>query len=336
MEAVQNFPRLPPEDPAKWPSIALSAGVHLLLIGALFLGVQWKSKPPSAVEVEVWRAAPAAMVASPPTPRPEPRPESTPVPKPEAKPESKPQPKPEPKPEPKPLPRSVAKQEPEPRAPVKPDIALKEEKKLRESVKEPAKEPKAKEPPRKEEAKPKEPPRKEEARPKEPPRKEEAKAKEPPKKDEPRKAEPERRPSFDEELKREQKQLQQQKAAQDQRARADAEARQLKQLQAEQAAAESARKKSLDDRAYKNAIAGKIRGNISLPPGIQGNPQAEFEVTQLPTGEVLDVKLRRSSGSPALDAAIERAIRKSSPLPKPSNPDLFERVLALSYRPRDD
>ncbi|HRF74147.1 MAG TPA: protein TolA, partial [Accumulibacter sp.] len=69
---------LPTDDPAKWPSLALSAIVHLLLIAALFFGVQWKSQAPKSVEVEVWRSAPAPTAASrpvevPPT-RPEPRP----------------------------------------------------------------------------------------------------------------------------------------------------------------------------------------------------------------------------------------------------------------------
>ena len=135
---------------------------------------------------------------------------------------------------------------------------------------------------------------------------------------------------------REQKQLLQQKAEQkalqDQRARAEAEARQLKQLQAEQAAAEN--KRGLAE--YIDKVRGKIRGNITLPPGIQGNPQAVFEVTQLPSGEVLDVKVRRTSGNPALDAAVERAIRKSSPLPKPAQPELFSRVLSIPYKPHDD
>jgi colicin import membrane protein len=236
--------------------------------------------------------------------------------------------------------KAVAKPDPkpEPKPPIKPDIPLKEDKKLKEPAKK--EEPKTKEAPRKEDPKAKEQPRKEEPIPKDPPRKEEPKAKEPktkepktkePKTKEPR-PEPERRPSFDDELKRDQKQLQQQKAAQEQLARADAEARQLRQLAAEQAGAE--RKRGLAE--YVDKVRGKIRGNISLPPGIQGNPQAEFEVTQLPTGEVLDVKLRRSSGNPALDAAVERAIRKSSPLPKPANPDLFERVLKIPYKPRDD
>jgi colicin import membrane protein len=207
----------------------------------------------------------------------------------------------------------------EPKPPLRPDIPLKEEKK---SAKDPVREP-----PRKEEVKTKDPPRKEEPKTREPPRKEEVKPKE-----EPRAKEPERRPNFDEELKREQKQLQQQKAAQEQRARADAEARQLRQLQAEQAAAEAKRGQT----EYSEKIRRKIRSNITLPPGIQGNPQAEFEVTQLPSGEVLGVKLRRSSGNPALDAAVERAIHKSSPLPKPAKPEWFERVVDIQYKPRDD
>jgi colicin import membrane protein len=57
----------------------------LLLIGALFLGVQWKSKPPSSVEVEVWRAAPAPTVTSQPEPRVEPKPAPKSEPKPEPK-----------------------------------------------------------------------------------------------------------------------------------------------------------------------------------------------------------------------------------------------------------
>jgi hypothetical protein len=58
VEAVETLIRPPQDDPAKWPSLVLSATVHVLLIGALFLGVQWKSKPPSAVEVEVWPTKP--------------------------------------------------------------------------------------------------------------------------------------------------------------------------------------------------------------------------------------------------------------------------------------
>lgn len=46
--------------------------------------------------------------------------------------------------------------------------------------------------------------------------------------------------------------------------------------------------------------------------------------------------MRKSSGNPALDTAIERAIIKSSPLPKPDQPELFDRVLKIPYKPLDE
>jgi colicin import membrane protein len=82
-------------------------------------------------------------------------------------------------------------------------------------------------------------------------------------------------------------------------------------------------------------IRAKIRGNIVLPPNIQGNPQALVLVTQLPTGEVLNAKLVISSGHTAYDDAVVRAIRKSSPLPKPDSAALFERELNLTFNPLD-
>ncbi len=82
-------------------------------------------------------------------------------------------------------------------------------------------------------------------------------------------------------------------------------------------------------------IRAKIRGYIVLPPDIQGNPEAVFLVVQLPTGEVLPPKLVKTSGHRGYDEAVERAILKASPLPKPDRPDLFERELKLTFRPKD-
>jgi colicin import membrane protein len=66
-----------------------------------------------------------------------------------------------------------------------------------------------------------------------------------------------------------------------------------------------------------------------------GNPEAIFDVVQLPTGEILDVQLRKSSGVRAYDDAVQRAILKSSPLPRPDRPELFQRSLMLKFRPKD-
>ncbi|MBS1144097.1 MAG: Cell division and transport-associated protein TolA [Proteobacteria bacterium] len=120
---------------------------------------------------------------------------------------------------------------------------------------------------------------------------------------------------------------------------ADLKPRPNTQQLANAAAAEAEQRASSNKRGladYASKIRGKIRGNIVLPPSIQGNPEAIFVVNQLPGGEVLDVTLKRSSGNPALDIAIERAIRKSSPLPKPDDPSLFKRELEIKYRPLEE
>ena len=74
-----------------------------------------------------------------------------------------------------------------------------------------------------------------------------------------------------------------------------------------------------------------------LPPDMAGNPEAIFDVVQLPTGEIIDAVLRKSSGVRAYDEAVQRAIVKSSPLPRPppDRPELFQRTLTLKFRPQD-
>jgi colicin import membrane protein len=89
------------------------------------------------------------------------------------------------------------------------------------------------------------------------------------------------------------------------------------------------------DAGYAAKLRGRIRSNIVLPQNIQGNPEAEFTIVQLPTGEVLSVTMRKSSGHKLLDEAIERAILKSSPLPRPDRPDQFQREIRITYRPLD-
>jgi colicin import membrane protein len=86
---------------------------------------------------------------------------------------------------------------------------------------------------------------------------------------------------------------------------------------------------------YVRRIQSKVKGNVVLPPDLSGNPEAVFEVVQLPTGEIIDAVLRKSSGVRAYDDAVQRAIIKSSPLPKPERPDLFQRALTLKFRPAD-
>ncbi|MDR1890011.1 MAG: TonB C-terminal domain-containing protein [Zoogloeaceae bacterium] len=127
------------------------------------------------------------------------------------------------------------------------------------------------------------------------------------------------------------KELQKQLAEEDrERRQKDREAELRALADAEQQAA--GRKSA--EAAWSGKIRSKVQGNIVLPPTIQGNPEAVFEVNLLPTCEIVgQPRLIHSSGNPALDAAILRAILKSSPLPKPDDPSVFQRTLEITYRP---
>jgi colicin import membrane protein len=135
-----------------------------------------------------------------------------------------------------------------------------------------------------------------------------------------------------------QKRLQEQVAAEQKaldQQRQERELRELlarKQAEAERAAS-TARQKALDE--YISRIQRAVKGNWILPQDIQGNPEAVFLVVQIPTGEVISTRLIKSSGNPAYDTAVERAILKSSPLPLPPPGVPFARELKLTFRPQD-
>jgi colicin import membrane protein len=144
---------------------------------------------------------------------------------------------------------------------------------------------------------------------------------------------------------RKEKEKQETEKKQQEKRLADARERQLREAEAlraqaererqaqQKAAADTARAKA--DADYIRRIQAKIRGNVVVPPDIQGNPEAVFDVVQLPTGEIIDVQLGKSSGVRAYDEAVQRAIMKSSPLPRPDAPDMFRRTLTLKFRPLD-
>lgn len=70
---------------------------------------------------------------------------------------------------------------------------------------------------------------------------------------------------------------------------------------------------------YKGLIGSKIRHNIVNPPDVANDAEAVFVVTLIPGGDLLEVKLLKSSGNAAYDDAVERAIRKAVPLPLPQD-----------------
>ncbi|PWT72471.1 MAG: hypothetical protein C5B46_06730 [Proteobacteria bacterium] len=315
------------QDPGRFTSGVLAVAVHMAFVALLVFGLSWQRRPPDPLVVELWREVPtkAESVVKPPEPPPPP-----PAPKVVAPP---PKPAPEPKVEPpKPVPQES-----------KADIELKEkQRKLREQkaqeLKQAELEKRRAELERKQEA----------ARQKE----EERKAAEAARREElAREAELKRQ---EEARKREEEQLLEEvRRDEERKLEREAEARRIAILEDEQKRAqelrrraeEEAKKRALAEaiaakqrqlNQYISAIRQKIRSKVMVPPGMTGNPQATYSVTLLPGGEVLDVRLVKSSGVPAYDAAVERAIRQADPLPVPTDPDMFQqqfRQANYAFRP---
>jgi colicin import membrane protein len=351
------------KEPGRIASGALAVLVHLMFFGFLVFGLSWQKKVASPIVVDLWQDLPepskkAAPLPEPPTPAPKviPKP-PPPAPVPEVK---------------KVVPPTPPKVEaPKPSAA---DIELKE--KLRKQKEEEAaqrEELKKAEAARKEELRKVEAERKEEQRKAEIERKEEQKRADLEKRkleEEQRKLEAERKEEqkrAEAEQKRveqekeqarradEAKRLEEQRRVEEARQEEDRKQRAIamererlqqdaarKQHEAEEgkrrqeAAARAAQQKLISDLTAR--IQSKIKSHVVVPPNIEGNPEARFEVVLLPGGEVLSTALKKSSGNPAYDAAVERAISRASPLPVPTDTDLFQesfRELNLVFRPKD-
>ena len=292
--------------------IAMALGVHALLVLALTWGVAWQqTQQAAAFDVELWSDIPIAA-APPPEPVAEPKPEPEPLPTPEPEPEPEPPAPPPPEPEPAgptaadiALEKQRVQEELEQRraqqlAKEKADEALKD-KKAKEKAAQLAKDKAAKEKAAKEKAA-KEKAAKEKAA-KEKAAKEKA-----------------------EQLARQEKALKD-KLRQEQLARLSSMAGTAGQTgEAARASGPSAN--------YAGKVVGAIRPNIVFTDVVQGNPAAEVEVITNPAGDIVGRKLRTSSGSPAWDDAVLRAIDRTGALPRDTNGRVPSPML-IRFKPKD-
>ena len=86
--------------------------------------------------------------------------------------------------------------------------------------------------------------------------------------------------------------------------------------------------------AYITAIREKIERNWNKPPGNVKMPLCEVLIDQGPGGIILDVDFGVCDGGTATyRTSIENAVRRADPLPRPADPELFERKLKLKFKP---
>jgi colicin import membrane protein len=132
--------------------------------------------------------------------------------------------------------------------------------------------------------------------------------------------------------KAERERLAQQKAEQEraEKARQQRESELDAQLAAEERRA--AARSSAAIAQYAAQIKAHIERRWNKPPSIKVGLECELRVTQVVGGAVTSAKIGRCNGDDAVKQSIEAAALRASPLPSPSDPALFERELALTFR----
>lgn len=134
-------------------------------------------------------------------------------------------------------------------------------------------------------------------------------------------------PDFSELLEQEEKSL----------AQRDAKKREkTEQMEREESARAVQTQKTVNE--YTALIQAEIQRRWIRPPSIKAGLYSEFRIRLLPGGDLLDVKLTKSSGDTAFDRSAENAIRLAGRLPVPADPAIFNaafRQFNFRFRPED-
>ena len=300
MHAADDRPEFaPPPEPALLRAFGLAVLAHALLIAALTHGLKWqRESQDTAVEAELWSALPrqAAPKEVPPPPPPAPTPAPTPAP---------------------PPPVVKAPPPPEPPAKSEADIALEREKqkrlqeqrRLAELEKQRAEKAKLEAQKKREE---------ELARRKQEQQKQLAEAK---RKEEERKAKAEKL------------------AAAEERKRQQLREDNMRRMQAMAgtggpSSTGTAARSSGPSASWAGKVQARVRPNIVFSDNVPGNPQAIVEIRLGPGGLIVGKpRLVRSSGSPAWDEAVIRALERTESLP-PDTDGRYPSPVEISFKPK--
>ena len=114
-----------------------------------------------------------------------------------------------------------------------------------------------------------------------------------------------------------------------QRAEMESELQQALALEEERRRAEEAG--YLDE--YIRLIENRIQQSWIPPASAMAGLECVVNVTQIPSGDVVDVRVGRCNGDDAVIRSIEAAVLRASPLPRPTIASLFERNLEVVFNP---
>lgn len=84
---------------------------------------------------------------------------------------------------------------------------------------------------------------------------------------------------------------------------------------------------------YIRQIENRIQQNWIRPASATAGLECVVNVTQIPSGDVVNVQVGECNGDDAVIRSIEAAVLRASPLPTPPQQILFERNLIVTFRP---
>jgi colicin import membrane protein len=85
--------------------------------------------------------------------------------------------------------------------------------------------------------------------------------------------------------------------------------------------------------SWRSQITAKITRAWLRPPTARTGLECNLYVTQVPGGEVTQVRIGECNGDQAVRESIEAAVYRASPLPPPPDPTLFDRDLKITFKP---
>jgi colicin import membrane protein len=292
--------------------------VHLLLIAALALGVNWRAHEPDAVVAELWSAVPQTAAPRPTAPPP------APAPPPQPQPEKRPAPVARPAPEPKPQPDAQiaiekAKQEAARREADEREAARREARReadARDAQRRQQAEREAQVTAQKDKAE------------RDKAQREKARAEEARREQAAREAEERQKKELAEKARKEEAMLAAQREANLKRIQGQAGAT------GEEGSTGTAARSSGPSASYAGRIRARIKPNIVFTDSVNGNPVAMVQVNCAPDGTIVSRKLVKSSGSASWDESVLRAIDRTEILPRDVD-GRVPSVMQIDFRPRD-
>lgn len=107
-------------------------------------------------------------------------------------------------------------------------------------------------------------------------------------------------------------------------------------LAAEQQRLEAANQKRLNSLRgqYIADIQNKVERNWIRPASAKQGLRCKVVVNQIPGGEVINVTVTQCIGDEVFRRSVESAVYKASPLPRPSDPGLFDREIVFTFKPK--